>query len=45
LTRLELTIHLDDDEGDALVSSLMTDRSESPILEGVTMVAREVFEQ
>jgi hypothetical protein len=35
LTRLEMTIHLDDDEGDALVSSLMTDRSESPILDGV----------
>ena len=36
LTRLEMTIHLDDEEADALVSSLMTDRSESPILEGVT---------
>ena len=35
LTRLELTIHLADDEVNALVSSLMTDRANSPILEGV----------
>ena len=36
LTRLELTIHMADDEANALVSSLMSDRADSPILEGVT---------
>ena len=35
LTRLELTIHMADDEANALVSSLMSDRVDSPILEGV----------
>ena len=35
LTRLELTIHTADDEANALVSSLMSDRADSPILEGV----------
>ena len=35
LTRLELTIHMADDEVNALVSSLMSDRADSPILEGV----------
>ena len=35
LTRLELTIHMADDEANALVSSLMSDRADSPILEGV----------
>ena len=36
LTRLELTIHMADDEVNALVSSLMSDRADSPILEGVS---------
>ena len=36
LTRLKLTIHLADDEANALVSSLMSDRADSPILEGVS---------
>ena len=36
LTHLELTIHLADDEANALVSSLMSDRADSPILEGVS---------
>ena len=34
LTRLELTIHMADDEANALVSSLMSDRADSLILEG-----------
>ena len=36
LTRLKLTIHMADDEANALVSSLMSERAESPILEGVS---------
>ena len=36
LTRLELTIHMADDEANPLVSSLMSDRADSPILEGVS---------
>ena len=36
LTRLELTIHMADNEANALVSSLMSDRADSPILEGVS---------
>ena len=36
LTRLELTIHMADKEANALVSSLMSDRADSPILEGVS---------
>ena len=32
---LELLVPLDTVEGDALVSSLMSDRADSPILEGV----------
>ena len=36
LTRLELTIHMADEEANALVSSLMSDRVDSPILEGVS---------
>ena len=36
LTRLELTIHMADDEVNALVSSLMSNRVDSPILEGVS---------
>ena len=35
LTRLELTIHMADDEANALVSSLMSDMADSLILEGV----------
>ena len=35
LTQLELTIHMADNEANALVSSLMSDRADSPILEGV----------
>ena len=35
LTRLELTIHMADDEANTLVSSLMSDRADSLILEGV----------
>ena len=35
LTRLKLTIHMADDEANTLVSSLMSDRADSPILEGV----------
>ena len=35
LTRLELTIHMADDEANALVSSLMSNRADSLILEGV----------
>ena len=35
LTRLELTIHMADDEANALVSSLVSNRADSPILEGV----------
>ena len=35
LYRLELSVSLDTVEGDALVSSLMSDRADSPILEGV----------
>ena len=36
LTRLELTIHMADDEANALVSSLISNRADSPILEGVS---------
>ena len=36
LTRLELTIHMADNEVNALVSSLMSNRVDSPILEGVS---------
>ena len=36
LTRPELTIHMADKEANALVSSLMSDRADSPILEGVS---------
>ena len=36
LTRLELTIHMVDNEANTLVSSLMSDRADSPILEGVS---------
>ena len=36
LTHLELTIHMADSEANALVSSLMSDRADSPILEGVS---------
>ena len=36
LTCLELTIHMADNEANALVSSLMSDRADSPILEGVS---------
>ena len=36
LTRLELTIHMADEEANTLVSSLMSDRADSPILEGVS---------
>ena len=36
LTRLELTIHMADDEANALVSSLMSNRADSLILEGVS---------
>ena len=35
LYRLELSVPLDTVEGDALVSSLMSDLADSPILEGV----------
>ena len=36
LYRLELSVPVDSLEGDALVSSLMSDRADSPILEGVS---------
>ena len=36
LTCLELTIHMADAEANALVSSLMSDRADFPILEGVS---------
>ena len=36
LTQLELTIHMADDEANTLVSSLMSDQADSPILEGVS---------
>ena len=36
LTRLKLTIHMADDEANTLVSSLMSNRADSPILEGVS---------
>ena len=36
LTCLELTIHMADEEANTLVSSLMSDRADSPILEGVS---------
>ena len=36
LTHLELTIHMADDEANALVSSLMSNRADSPILEGLS---------
>ena len=36
LTRLEFTIHMADEEANTLVSSLMSDRADSPILEGVS---------
>ena len=36
LTRLELTILMADNEANTLVSSLMSDRADSPILEGVS---------
>ena len=36
LTHLELTIHMDNDEVNALVSTLMSDRADSLILEGVS---------
>ena len=37
LTRLELTIHMADDEANTLVSSLTSDRADSLILEGVSL--------
>ena len=36
LTRLKLTIHMADDEANTLVSSLMSNRADSLILEGVS---------
>ena len=36
LTHLKLTIHMADNEANALVSSLMSNRADSPILEGVS---------
>ena len=36
LTRLELTIHMADEEANTLVSSLMSDRADSLVLEGVS---------
>ena len=36
LTHLELTIHMADEEANTLVSSLMSDRADSLILEGVS---------
>ena len=36
LTQLKLTIHMADDEANALVSSLMSDWADSPILGGVS---------
>ena len=36
LTHLKLTTHMADEEVNALVSSLMSDRADSPILEGVS---------
>ena len=36
LTHLELTIHMADDEANTLISTLMSDRADSPILEGVS---------
>ena len=36
LTRLKLTIHMADEEANTLVSSLMSDRADSLILEGVS---------
>ena len=36
LTHLKLTIHMADDEANTLVSSLMSNRADSPILEGVS---------
>ena len=36
LYRLELSVPVDTLEGDALVSSLMSDRADSPVLEGVS---------
>ena len=36
LTHVELTIHMNNKEANALVTSLMLDCLESPILEGVT---------
>ena len=36
LYRLELSVPVDTLEGDALVSSLMSDRADSPILEGLS---------
>ena len=36
LTHLELTIHMADEEANTLVSSLMSNRADSPILEGVS---------
>ena len=38
LTCLKLTIHMADNEANALVSSLMSNRANSPILEGVSSV-------
>ena len=38
LTHLKLTIHMADDEANALVSSLMSDRADSPILGGVSLL-------
>ena len=38
LYHLELRVPIDTLEGDALVSSLMSDRADSPILEGVSSV-------
>ena len=36
LTRLELTIHMADDEANTLISTLMSNRADSLILEGVS---------
>ena len=38
LYHLELRVPIDTLEGDALVSSLMSDRADSPILEGVSLL-------
>ena len=40
--RLELSVPMDDLDGDALISSLMSDRADSPVVEGAEVITLPV---